>query len=85
MQHRGTTRKRVVPIEGDAFLQSGAEIMAGNVSLGTIGSVAGARGLALLRLDRAENAAAKGTALKAGDTNITLHRPAFAAFEVPAA
>lgn len=85
MQHRGTTRKRVVPVEGDAPLQSGAEVKAGDLPLGTIGSVSGARGLALLRLDRAEDAAAKGTPLKAGDVTLTLHRPAFAAFEVPAA
>jgi tRNA-modifying protein YgfZ len=85
MQHRGTTRKRIVPVEGDAPLQSGAEVKAGDLPLGIIGSVSGAHGLALLRLDRAGDAAAKGAALKAGDVTVTLHRPAFAAFEVPAA
>jgi len=84
MEHRGTTRKRVVPVEGDAPLRSGAEIKAGDLPLGTIGSVNGMRGLALLRLDRAADAASKGTALKAGDAAITLHRPAFAGFEMPA-
>ena len=85
MEHRGTTRKRVVPVEGDGPLLSGAEVQAGNLPLGTLGSVAGTRGLALIRLDRAADAASKGTALKAGDATITLSRPAFARFEMPAA
>jgi len=85
MQHRGTTRKRIVPVEGDAPLQSGAEIKAGNLPLGTLGSVSGARGLALLRLDRAEDATSKGTALTCGGAIIRLRRPSFVAFDVPAA
>lgn len=85
MEHRGTTRKRVVPVEGDGPLLSGTEVKAGELPLGTIGSVAGTRGLALLRLDRAADAASKGTALTAGDATITLSRPAFAGFEMPAA
>ncbi|MBE0691692.1 MAG: folate-binding protein YgfZ [Aquamicrobium sp.] len=85
MQHRGTTRKRVVPVEGDAPLTTGVEVKAGELPIGPIGSVDGVIGLALLRLDRAEEAASKGTPLTAGDVTITLHRPAFAQFEVPAA
>lgn len=85
MEHRGSTRKRVVPVEGDAPLKSGEEIKAGDLPLGTIGSVNGVHGLALLRLDRAEDATAKGKTLKAGDVTLALHRPAFAAFEVPVA
>jgi len=85
MQHRGTTRKRVVPVEGDAPLTTGVEVKAGELPIGPIGSVDGVIGLALLRLDRAEEAASKGTPLTAGDVTITLHRPAFAQFDVPAA
>ncbi|TFG88061.1 MAG: folate-binding protein [Hyphomicrobiales bacterium] len=85
MQHRGTTRTRVVPVEGDAPLTTGVEVKAGELPIGPIGSVDGAVGLALLRLDRAEEAASKGTPLTAGDVTITLHRPAFAQFDVPAA
>jgi len=85
MQHRGTTRKRVVPVEGDAPLKSGAEIDAAGLPVGPIGSVAGAFGLALLRLDRAEEAAAQGKTLTADGVTITLHRPAFAQFDVPTA
>jgi len=85
MQHRGTTRKRVVPIEGDAPLKTGTEVEAGALPIGPIGSVDGVHGLALLRLDRAETAAAQGKPLTAGGVTITLHRPAFAQFDVPAA
>jgi folate-binding protein YgfZ len=85
MQHRGTTRKRIVPIEGDAPLATGVEVEAGGLPIGPIGSVEGVHGLALLRLDRAETAAAEGKPITAGGVTITLHRPAFAQFEVPAA
>jgi folate-binding protein YgfZ len=85
MQHRGTARRRVVPVEGDAPLETGARVEAGAVPLGEIGSVSGASGLALLRLDRAESAIAAGTPLLAGDVTITLHQPSFAQFDVPQA
>jgi folate-binding protein YgfZ len=85
MQHRGTTRKRIVPVEGETNLRSGAELRAGDQLIGQIGSVAGRLGLALLRLDRTADAASKGTPLTAGDTAIILHKPAFARFDVPAA
>jgi folate-binding protein YgfZ len=85
MQHRGTTRKRVVPVEGDAPLKTGVEVEAEALPIGQIGSVDGVHGLALLRLDRAETAAAQGKPLTAGSVTITPHRPAFAQFDVPAA
>ena len=83
MEHRGTARKRVVPVEGDAPLAAGAEVMAGDLPLGTIGSVDGTHGLALLRLDRAADAAAKGVGLNADGTHVRLRHPPFATFEVP--
>lgn len=83
MEHRGTTRKRVVPVEGDAPLQAGTEIMAGDLPVGTIGTVDGRSGLALLRLDRAETALSKGTPLQANGATLALRRPAFASFDVP--
>jgi folate-binding Fe-S cluster repair protein YgfZ len=55
-------RKRVVRINGDNLV-TGAEIKHGNGVIGTVGSVAGARALAMLRLDRATEAADKQQAL----------------------
>jgi tRNA-modifying protein YgfZ len=86
MQHRGTARKRIVPVEGDAPLPvSGTNIEAGGLPLGALGSVSGASGLAMLRLDRAEEAVAAGTPLTAGTVTITIRRPSFARFDMPAA
>lgn len=85
MQHRGTVRKRVVPVEGDGALEAGAEVIAGKVPAGSIGSADGTHGLALLRLDRAASAQAHGTPLKAGDTTITVRLPDYATFEMPVA
>jgi tRNA-modifying protein YgfZ len=84
MEHRGTARRRIVPVEGEAPLPaSGTSIDAGGVPIGTIGSVSGSSGLALIRLDRAEEALARGTPLMAADVKITLRRPDFARFTVP--
>ena len=78
MQNRANVRKRVVPVEGEAPLDVGAEIKAGAAAIGTVGSVAGRQALALLRLDRAAEAMAKGQALTAGGVAITLRKPDWA-------
>jgi tRNA-modifying protein YgfZ len=84
MEHRGLARKRIVPVEGEAELPpSGTPVTAGGVAIGTLGSSSGVSGLALIRLDRAEEALAKGGALKAGEVTITLRQPEFARFSVP--
>jgi tRNA-modifying protein YgfZ len=75
MQNRANVRKRVVPVEGQALLTTGAEIKAGEAVIGTVGSVAGRQALALLRLDRAEEAKAKGAALTADGVAITVGKP----------
>jgi tRNA-modifying protein YgfZ len=80
MQNRATVRKRVVPIEGADTLTPGAEIKAGDAVIGTVGSVAGRRALALLRLDRAAEAEAKGQPLIADGVAIVLRRPDWASF-----
>lgn len=86
MQHRGTARKRVVGVEAEAALPaSGTEVLAGDSPLGTLGSVSGKSGLALLRLDRAEDAKAKSLPLRVGDTEISLRIPEWARFEPRAA
>ena len=85
MEHRGTARKRIVGVEGEGPLPpSGAEITAGSMPIGTLGSVAGSSGLALLRLDRAEEAKAAGTPLRAGEVTIAVRIPAWARFKSPA-
>ena len=60
MKHRGTARKRILPIESanKSALTVGAEVRAGGYSIGEIVSVYDSRGFALVRLDRLENAGA---------------------------
>ena len=82
MQNRAQVRKRIVAIVGDAPLLAGAEITAGAAVIGTVGSVAGKDALALVRLDRAAEAAAKGTPLMAGAVAIALRKPDWANFEL---
>jgi tRNA-modifying protein YgfZ len=86
MQNRGSVRKRVVPIEGEGPLASGAEIKAGTAAIGTVGSVSGRSALALLRLDRVAEAKAKDQILAAGGVAVTLSKPDWATFDLaPAA
>jgi tRNA-modifying protein YgfZ len=82
MQNRANVRKRVVPIQGEAPLASGAEVTAGTAAIGTVGSVSGRSALALLRLDRAAEAMAKGQNLTADGVAITLRKPDWATFDV---
>jgi folate-binding protein YgfZ len=82
MKHKGVVRKRVVPVEASAPLKSGAPIMLGEVEIGSIGSVVGTRGLALVRLDRAAEASAKGQALLAEGVAVSLRKPDWATFDL---
>jgi len=76
MEHRGTARKRFVRVTASAPMPpTGTEVRAGEALLGTLGSsierVDGScLGLALLRLDRLAEFAAKGVALTAGGVTI---------------
>ena len=84
MQHRGTARTRIVPVVAvEGTLETGAEITAGQRGLGTVGSVVGTRGLALLRLDRLADALATGEPLRTGAARIGVEKPGFATFAFP--
>lgn len=86
MQHRGTARRRVVMVQAEAPLPpAGTAITASGRPLGTLGSSAGGRGLALVRLDRAKAALDAGTPILAGEVPIALSIPAWAGFGWPAA
>jgi folate-binding protein YgfZ len=73
MQHRSTARKRVVRVTfpGEAP-PPGAEIKAGDSLIGTMGSSAGEQGLAMVRLDRADEAKAAGLAPVASGTTLDI-------------
>lgn len=86
MEHRGTARKRIVPVNAvEGSLVEGTSVLAGDVEIGRIGSVAGARALAMLRLDRAEEFAAKTVPFTAGSATLTVDIPYWAHFKPSAA
>jgi tRNA-modifying protein YgfZ len=73
MKHRGTARKRVarVKLAGPAPAP-GTPVLDRELSVGALGSSSGREALALLRLDRAEDAKAAGRTLSAGGIGIAL-------------
>jgi folate-binding protein YgfZ len=76
MQHRGTARTRTVRVIVDGPApEPGAAILAGDKTLGTMGSTAGHNGLALIRIDRAADALDAGVPLTAGGLAIRLAEP----------
>ena len=85
MKHRGTARRRVVIVSGEAELpESGTDILAGGKPIGTLGTVAGTGGLAIIRTDRAADAMASGTAITASDVAVTVALPAWTGLSFPA-
>jgi tRNA-modifying protein YgfZ len=86
MQHRGTARTRVLAVSGETPLPvGGVDILAEGFAVGRLGSVAGTRGVALVRLDRAGEALAKGAPLSAGGIAVTLSVPAWASYTLDSA
>jgi folate-binding protein YgfZ len=84
MQHRGTVRTRVMPVDFPEFApEDGLALEAGGKPLGTMGSAAGGHGLALMRLDRASDALAKGVPIVAGGIELHPRKPDWARFEFP--
>ncbi|OHV76233.1 folate-binding protein YgfZ [Rhizobium sp. LCM 4573] len=84
MQHRGTARRRVALVGGEAALPpSGSEITAGGKPIGVLGSVAGDRGLSIVRIDRVGDALARGLPVLAGDVPVELSLPAWSGLAFP--
>jgi tRNA-modifying protein YgfZ len=76
MQHRGTARTRTVRVILDDFApEAGAAILAGDKAVGSIGSSAGQKGLALIRIDRVADALQAGLKLTAGGLGLRLADP----------
>jgi tRNA-modifying protein YgfZ len=73
MKHRGTARKRVarVKLAGPAPAP-GTPVMDGALAVGALGSSSGREALAMLRIDRAEEASTAGRPLSAGGVTLAL-------------
>jgi len=73
MKHRGTARKRIVRVKlAGPPPAPESPVMDRELAVGTLGSSSGREALALLRLDRAEDAVAAGRSLSAGGVGLTL-------------
>ena len=78
MKHRGTARKRLLPIataDGSTLPAPDTAVTADGKSIGEVASVYGPRGFALIRLDRLEDASP--ATLRADGTLVSLSRPAW--------
>jgi folate-binding protein YgfZ len=74
MKHRGTARKRLLPVAADMPLPAHeASVTAGGRDVGTLQSVYGDRGFALVRLDRLEEAG--DASLSADGITVRITRP----------
>ncbi|OPY98660.1 folate-binding protein [Bradyrhizobium sacchari] len=76
MQHRGTARTRSVKVLlDDVSPEVGVSVMAGDKPVGTMGSSAQGKGIALVRIDRVADALDAGQPLTAGGLALTLAEP----------
>ncbi|MES2906648.1 MAG: folate-binding protein [Pseudomonadota bacterium] len=82
MQHRGVARKRILPFEmtGDAAPRT--PIMAGDITLGELGSSSSGRVLGLVRLDKLEDALCAKKTIQAGHATLNPVQPAWANFMI---
>jgi len=83
MQHRGTARKRVLVATGTSHLPpAGTSIEADGKRIGTLGTVIGTKGIALVRIDRVRAAMEAGSAITANAVPLSFAIPANAHFSL---
>lgn len=84
MEHRGTARTRVTPVRIDGLPpEVGTAVLAGDRTIGRMGSSVEGRGLALIRMDRAAEARDAGQPLIAGAAMLTVEKAGWARFGAP--
>ncbi len=84
MEHRSTARTRVIPLTYDGPApDDGVPVLAGERSIGTIGSSGNGRVLATIRLDKLADALAQGETITAGGLTLRPAKPAWARFAFP--
>lgn len=84
MQHRSTARRRPVIVRAQAALPPpGTEITAEVKTIGTLGTVAGESGLAIVRIDRVAEALRTGAAIKAGEVEVSARLPEWTGLSFP--
>ncbi|MEL7543301.1 MAG: folate-binding protein [Pseudomonadota bacterium] len=84
MRHRGTARRRVLGVQadGDRLPGQGAEILAGERPVATLGTSAEGRGIAIARIDRVRDALADGVPIMCEGEKLHLAAPAWANYSL---
>ncbi|MBP1850818.1 YgfZ/GcvT domain-containing protein [Rhizobium halophytocola] len=86
MHHRKSARKRPVIVTAQGTLPAtGTPLTAAGKPIGTLGSVSGNAGLAIVRVDRAGEAMAAQLPVLAGDLPVTLRLPDWSGLAFPTA
>ncbi|MBD9371657.1 folate-binding protein YgfZ [Rhizobium sp. ARZ01] len=84
MQHRGTARKRPVILHAASPLPaSGTELTAEGKPVGTLGTVAGTDGLAIVRIDRVADAMRAEAPILAGNVKVEARLPEWTGLDFP--
>ncbi len=84
MRYRGTARRRPVTLSAETDLPpAGAEILIGGRVAGHLGSASGTRGIAILRLDRVQDAQTAGEAITVDGLPVSVALPAWADYGWP--
>jgi hypothetical protein len=85
MKHRSIVRRQILRVAAEADLpKSGTEINAAGRDIGTLLSHDGRQGLAILRLDRLDDALKSQTPLAAGEVRVTVTVPDYLPLELAA-
>lgn len=84
MRYRGTARRRPVVLSAEADLPpAGAEILIGGRVAGHLGSASGTRGIAILRLDRVQDAQTANETITVDGLPVSVALPAWADYGWP--
>lgn len=84
MHHRGTARRRVMLVEADGDLPAaGTDLRVNGRPIGTLGTVSGSHGIAIMRIDRVGTALDAGMAIEADGVEVRLSIPAWAGYTLP--
>ncbi|WP_292893498.1 CAF17-like 4Fe-4S cluster assembly/insertion protein YgfZ [Nitratireductor sp.] len=84
MHHRGTARRRLLTASGAADLPPpGTDLRADGKIVGTLGTVAGSKALAIVRIDKVKEAMDASIPVLADQTAVTFAIPQWASFTFP--
>jgi folate-binding protein YgfZ len=85
MRHRGTARRRVVALSAAGLLpEPGADVVAGGVPVGRLGSSANGRAIGIARLDRLRVALDAGQPVEVAGQEVAVSLPPWATYDWPA-